>query len=212
MKAMSNNPVVPREKQSAYQRWELHSFDMPNDYNPAARAKAPAADDAAKIESARRTAYESGRADGLREGTAAANEDARHLRELCTAITLQSREINQQLADDLLRLSLTLAQQMVRRSLAIHPESIITVIQDALAQLSTAATQLTLTLHPADAALVRTHLAEQIESGSWNLVENASIRRGGAVLHSAVCHVDATIETRWQHLTRKLGLDDAWLD
>ena len=172
----------------------------------------PAADDTAKIEGVRRMAYESGRADGLREGKASAAADARHLRELCAVITLQGKDINQQLADDLLRLALALAQQMVRRTIAIHPEVIIALLQDALTQMSNAATQLTLTLHPADAVLVRARLAEQSEFENWKIVESTAIQRGGAVLHSAASHMDATVETRWQHLTRKLGLDDTWLD
>jgi len=208
---MSSSPLIPKEKLSAYQRWELHSFDIPNDLSPSARMTDTIADAAAKAESIRRNAYESGRADGLREGSQKAFNDARHLKTLLDSISQQSRTINQSLADDLLHLSLEVARQMVRRSLAVHPEIIITVLKDALAQLSNASSPLTVILHPADALLVRTHLAKQIESGAWQIIEDSSIERGGGVLQTATSHVDATISTRWQHLTTTLGLDDKWL-
>ena len=209
---MSNSPVIPREQQSAYQRWELHSFDIPDDDSPSERTAEAVADEAAKRESIRRSAYETGRADGLREGTLKAFDDARCLRELFATINQQSRDIKQQLADDLLGLSLEVARQMVRCSLTVHPEFVIPLLKDALARMSIASAQLMISLHSADAMLVRTHLAEQIDSGNWQIVEDAGIQRGGAVLQTATTHVDATVGTRWQHLTAKLGLDDKWID
>lgn len=209
---MSSSPVIPREQLSAYQRWELHAFDSPADYGLSARTAQTAADEAAKHESIRRIAYETGRADGLRDGALKASDDARRLRELLGSISQQSQEINQHLADDLLRLSLEVARQMVRRSLTVHPEFIIPLLKDALARMSNVTAQFMITLHPADAALARTHLAEQIESVNWRIVEDASIQRGGSVLQTATSHIDATIGTRWKHLTAKLGLDDKWID
>ena len=208
---MSNSPVIPREKLSAYQRWEMHSFDIPGGYSPLTRNEQTAADDAAKHESIRRAAYEKGRAEGLRDGALKASDDARRLRELLVAVSRQSQEISQHLADDLLGLSLEVARQMVRQSLTVHPELIVPLLKDALTRMSNTSAQTVITLHPADAVLVRTHLAEAITSGNWQITEDASVQRGGAVLQTATSHVDATLSSRWQHLTSKLGLDDKWI-
>jgi flagellar assembly protein FliH len=209
---MSSSPLIPREKLSAYQRWELNSFDIPGDYHPPTRMPEAANDDAAKIESIRRIAYDAGRADGLRDGALGAADEVQRLRGLFATLTRQDRELTQHLADDLLGLALELARQMVRRSLTAHPEIIIPLLNDALAQLSNATAQLRIALHPADAALVRTHLAEQIKTGHWQLIEDASLLRGGGVLQTATSHVDATLGTRWQHLATRLGLEDQWID
>ncbi len=209
---MSSSPLVPREKLSAYQRWELHSFDLPGDLDSPTQAGDSKANQADIAESLRRKAYEAGRADGLRDGLTKGADNGRALRDLLASASQQSHEINQNLADDLLRLALEVAREMVRRSLAIHPDSIITLIHDALAQLSNANAQLTLTLHPADATLVRTQLAESIETGKWLILESTELRRGGCLLQTATSHMDASIGTRWQHLTERLELDDTWLD
>lgn len=209
---MSSSPLIPREKLSAYQRWELHSFDIPGAYEPSTAGSVAANDDAAKIESVRRIAYESGRDDGLRDGALQTAEEMRRLRALFSTLDRQDRDSQQQLAGDLLGLALELARQMVRRSLTAHPEIILPLLNDALAQLSNATTQLRIALHPADAALVRAHLSERIETGHWQLIEDASLLRGGCLLQTATSYVDATLGTRWQHLATRLGLEDQWID
>ncbi len=212
---MSSSPLIPREQLSAYQRWEMHSFEatgVPGDFAVPTRKADRRAEDNAKLEIAQREGYASGHADGLREGRQQSLDEARRLRDLMADMTRQTRDINQQLADDLLHLSLELARQMVRRALTVHPEMIVPLVKDALVQLASTQTPLSITLHPADAAVVRTHLAETINNGHWNLVEDALMQRGGCLLQTASSHLDATLGTRWQHLTAKLGLDDAWLE
>lgn len=116
------------------------------------------------------------------------------------------------MADDLLKLSLELARQMVRRNLTVHPEVILPLVQDAVAQLANAKTPLTIALHPADAALVREQLPSAPDTEHWQITENAALSRGSCLLHSAHSHLDGTLATRWQHLTARLGVDDTWLD
>ena len=71
---MSNSPLIPKEKLSAYQRWELHAFDAPADSRPAAANGA--AGDAEKVRHIHQHAFDAGRAEGLREGTATATREA----------------------------------------------------------------------------------------------------------------------------------------
>lgn len=209
---MSSSPLIPREKLSAYQRWEMHSFDMPGGYNPPPPAADAADDRAEELESTRRAAYESGRAEGLREGVQQARADVQRLQTLYDAFVQQSRDLQQNLADELLKLSLELARQMVRRSLAIHPEFIIPLLNDALAQVAHASARLRITLHPADAALMREHFGAQIAAGNWQLIEDASLLRGGCLLQTDTTHLDATLQTRWQRLVASLGMEDGWIE
>jgi flagellar assembly protein FliH len=212
---MSSSPLIPREQQSAYQRWELHSFEgagVNSDFAIPTRKADRRAEDNARLETARREAHASGHAEGLREGRQQSLDETRRLRDLMAELTRQTRDINQLLADDLLRLALELSRQMVRRALAVRPELIVPLVKDALAQLGNARAPLSMTLHPADAAVVRAHLADTIESGHWNIVEDAQVQRGGCLLQTASSQLDATVGTRWQHLTAKLGLDDPWLE
>lgn len=209
---MSSSPLIPREKLSAYQRWELHSFDLPGEFDNGESTPAAAARANDTTEAARHAAYDAGRADGLREGTARAAADAGQLQELLASAAQQSRRIGEKLAEDLLGLSLAIARQMVHRTLTVRPEVILPLITDALAEISTASAQPTLTLHPADAALVRAHLPDSLTEGNWQIVEDAAIARGGCLVHTAASHVDATVQGRWQHLLNQLGMNDSWLD
>ena len=210
---MSNSPVIPKEKLSAYQRWELHDFDAPADRQPTAAAvnAAKAADAAAeKVRHIHTHAYEAGRADGLREGAQKTAHDTAALRALFTAIESQSHDVNQRIAHDVLELALEVARQMLRQTLAVRPEIIMPLIQDALARCAPPVAPATITLNPADAALVRELISDQLASGGWRIIEDTELARGGCQLHTAAIQVDASMDTRWQRLAAALGQNDAW--
>ncbi len=207
---MSNSPVIPKEKLSAYQRWELHTFDAPAGPQPGAATQA--ADAAAeKVRHIHSHAYEAGRADGLREGAQKTAHDAQALRALFAAIESQSHDVNQRIAHDVLELALEVARQMLRQALAVHPELIAPLIQDALARCAQPVAPATITLHPADAVLVRELINDQLASGGWRIVEDAALARGGCQLHTAAIQVDARMDTRWQRLAAALGQTSEWL-
>ena len=206
---MSNSPVIPKEKLSAYQRWELHAFDPPAGPQPAAAKATDAA--AEKVRHIHTHAYEAGRADGLREGAQKTAHDVQSLRALFAAIESQNHEINQRIAHDVLEVALEVARQMLRQALAVRPEFIVPLIQDALARCVQPAAQATIALNPADAVLVRELLADQLTSGGWRIVEDVNLARGGCQLHTAAVQIDASIETRWKRLAAALGQTGEWL-
>jgi flagellar assembly protein FliH len=205
---MSNSPVIPKEKLSAYQRWELHSFEAPAG-TPAAANKASA--DAEKVRHLHQHAYDAGRADGLREGAQKSAQEAQQFKALLVAVEQQSHEVNQHIAHDVLELALEIAQQMVRQALAVKPELIIALIQDALARTVQPLTAASIALHPADAALVRAQLGTELAAAGWRIVDDANVQRGGALLQTAATQIDATLGTRWRRLAAALGQDSAWL-
>jgi flagellar assembly protein FliH len=201
---MSNSPLIPKEKLSAYQRWELHTFDTPaNDGGTDAEA--------AKVHHIHKHAYEAGRADGLRDSAAKASRDGARFTTLLADIRRQSLEFNQRIADDVLAFALDLARHMVRQALDVRPELIIPVVHDALARIPQPAAQASIALNPADAALIREHGGEPLAGSDWKIIEDPAIARGGCVLQTTASQVDATVETRWQRLTAALGHDTQWL-
>jgi flagellar assembly protein FliH len=201
---MSNSPVIPKEKLSAYQRWELHAFDAPAAANSAAA-------DAEKVRHLHQHAYDAGRADGLREGAQKAAAEAQQLKSLLVAIEQQSHEINQGIAHDVLELALEVARQMVRQALSVRPEIIVTLIHDALARAVQPLAAATIALNPADAALVREQLGSELAAAGWRVVEDPHMQRGGALLQTAATQIDATMGARWQRLTAALGQNTEWL-
>ncbi len=207
---MSSSPVIPKEKLSAYQRWELHDFDSPGGHQPTPAESAVAAA-AEKVRHIHQHAYEAGRADGLREGSAQAVRDTQSLRALLAGIESQSHELNQRIAHDVLELALELARQMLRQALAVRPEIIVTLVHDAMARTTQPAAQAAITLNPADAVLVRAQLADELAAGRWRIVEDAGIARGGCMLQTAATQIDATAQVRWQRLAAALGQTSDWL-
>lgn len=206
-----SNTVIPREQLSAYQRWELSSFDD----NPAPATK-PAADEIRTDENARRNGYEA----GYLAGTAAAEADARRaagaaaaqLEALLAAARKDLSEIDTQLADELLDLALTLARRLAGDALRIRPELVLPLVSDCLRASGRARAPAQLMLNPADAQLVREHLGEQCTAGGWVISEDATLSRGGCRLESAGGSVDASLECRWQRLLSAFGREGEWLD
>ena len=207
---MFNSPVIPKEKLSAYQRWELNSFDSAR-AQPVAAAQA-AAEAAEKVRHIHEKAYQAGHADGLREGMQKAAADGEQLQRLMAGVRQQSGELNQHLADEVLGLALEIARRMVKQALAVKPELIVPTVQDALSHISHPVAHATVALNPEDAKVVREHLGEQLSADGWRIVEDPSILRGGCLLRTAATQIDATVGARWRHLATALGQEIKWLD
>ncbi len=209
---MSNSPVIPKEKLSAYQRWELHSFDGPaNEPSAASKKAADAAAAAEKVRHIHKHAYEAGRADGMREREGRDAAESQQLKNLLASVARQSDEFNKRIAQDILELALEVARKMVHQTLAVRPEVIVAVINDALAHTALPAGAATIALHPDDAALVRHHIGDDLAASGWRIVEDGGMSHGGALLQTAATRTDATMNTRWQRLCSALGLSTKWL-
>lgn len=204
-----SSTVIPREKLSAYQRWELNSFDGAGDKSPAT------ADPAQTSPRVQREGYDA----GYREGTVAAQANivrahaakTAHLAELVNATTREIAQLDTQLADNVLDLAIIIARSIVGESLNVRPELLLDTVREALQMLGQARAPARLLLHPEDARLVREHLGDQCASGGWIIVEDGAIARGGCRLDSAGGELDATLHTRWQRVLAALGRPGDWL-
>ena len=218
-----SSPLIPREKLSAYQRWELSSFDSPvNDTvdrrqgavdrrqsPPPPPAPAPAPDNTRELTE---QAYQTGLAEGVRRGAQQAAADVERLKTLVGGLQQAKAQLERDLAGEVLALALELGRQMTRRALKVKPELIVPVVQDARARAVQPALQATVTAHPDDAALLREHLGEQLATGGWTITEDAQVARGGCTLHSAANQIDATASSRWRQILATLGQTGDWLE
>lgn len=213
------------DQAETWERWQFADFDTPG--NPALQTRAggtaPTAVDApdphiqAQIEqlreSARQAGYaagqEAGYAAGYAQGQAQAQNEARQIGVLAGGFSQALQDIDQQLAQDLLSLSIEIARRIIQQNLHIQPEQVLDVLHQALAQLGQ--TQATVTLHPEDARLLRAHLVEDetgtgITSGfTLHILEDARLHRGGCKVEAAGSQIDATLENRWHRVLDTLG-------
>lgn len=204
-----SSTVIPREKLSAYQRWELNSFDT-------GTAAPPRAEDAQAGEQNRRDGYEAGYRDGVAAARAdmqrAAAAQAAQLDALLAAANRELAELDAHLADELLDLALAVARRLAGEALRLRPELVLPLVRECLQASGRAHAPGQITLHPADALLVREHLGEQCAAGGWIISEDPSLVRGGCRLESAGGSLDAGLESRWQRLLAAFGREGEWLD
>jgi flagellar assembly protein FliH len=202
----------------AWAPWQLASFDAPGLSGAAAKAAtaSPAAV-AEEITQLRQQAEAEGRSAGhaagytagYAEGQQQARGEASRLTGLVEQFEQALNTFDQQVADDLLALSLELARQVVRQRLAVQPDLLLDILREALAQ--THHSHATISVHPEDAELIRHHAEELLAHGGHRLHEDPRLQRGGCIIDAGGGQIDASLETRWRRVVEALGSDSAWL-
>ncbi len=211
---------IPKEQQSAYQRWEMNSF---GDERPSVVAKRPPPPElpsedliAGISEQARLAGYEEGHAagyaDGLAIGRAEAAGELEHLQSIALTFSGALSAADETIAADVLELALHLARGMLRSALDVKPELIIPIVREAIGYLPVLQQPALLQLNPQDAEIIRAAMGEELEKGGWRVVEDGHIARGGCKIDTASNQIDAQAASRWNRLTSALGNNNVeWL-
>ena len=213
---------TPKEMQTAYQRWEMNSFGDDRPSVVAARPtpppviQGPSEQELAEIrEQARLGGYDEGHgagyADGMALGRAEAANELEHVQAIALEFGAALAAADETIAADVLDLALHLAKSMLRSALAVKPELVIPVVREAIEYLPVLQQPAVLMLNPADVALVREAIGEELDKGGWRVVQDASIARGGCKVDTATNQIDAQVATRWERLTHALGTNLDWL-
>jgi flagellar assembly protein FliH len=209
----------PRSSLTAWERWELASFDADAESTTGTAGKqgAPAITDEEirRIrEQAHREGRQSGHAEGLAAGRAEAEAVGRHeaVRLALTLENLEQRiaELDQVVAGDLLALSIEIARQVVRQTIAVKPEVLLGVIREALGQLPLL--HAAIHLHPEDASLARLRAGDQLAHAGHRIHEDPKLKRGDVVIEAGGSHLDASLAVRWKRVVEALGQDVPWID
>ena len=203
--------IIPKEQLTAFERWELASFDP----HPLGKHQNSALTTVAELENIRQQAHDEGHAQGYDAGYAAGIQQARTeaaqihtlLQNLQDALNL----MDEQLAQSLLDLSLEVARKMTGEILQAKPEIILKIIGEAISDLPHFNQNAHLFLHPDDAELVRGQMGEQLSHAGWKMFTDAQIKRGGCRVETAHTQVDATTEARWKRIVESIGQDKSWL-
>jgi flagellar assembly protein FliH len=150
---------------------------------------------------------EAGRVAGHAEGRARAEAEAARLARLADGLDEALRELDGEIAEQLMALAIEMARRMVKLTLAEHPESILDTVRSALLQLPQGHAHIQ--LHPDDLALVREHLGEQLAHAGHRLQEDPRLQRGECRVDGQGAQVDATLETRWRRVLESIGHEHA---
>ncbi len=212
---------VPKEKLTAYQRWEVAAFDEAEQAAQASAARTAGADPgertavtlatATEIERMHADASAQGYAAGHAEGLAASRHGAARMEAILASLQQSIRGLDQHVADQLLATAVEIANQVLRQSLRIKPELLLPVVREAVATLNAHLGHPAIFVHPDDAALLRAELAEQFANNNWRLIEDATLTAGGCRVELGASEVDATLETRWRRVIEAIGISQEWL-
>jgi len=196
--------MVAKEKLTAYQRWELPTFDIAKE-DIAMTAKLPTA---AEVEHIHQQAHE----EGYQAGAQKARDEAQRLAGIIGALDKELQQVDQQVAQNLLDLSMEIAKQMLQQALKVKPELILSVVNEAISELPHFSQHVQLILHPSDAELVRSKMGEQLGHAGWKIFEDVQMERGGCRVETANSQIDASLTTRWKRVVSSIGQDSSWLE
>lgn len=221
---MSN--LIPKEQMSAYQRWEMTSFgdERPsavasnassakqNELAASVREEARLQGYAAGLAEGRAAGHAEGRAAGHELGRAEAERELASLRQITQTFGAEVAQAHEVIAEDMLDLALNLAKAMLKTSLAVRPQLIVPIVSEAIRYLPSLQQPALLFLHPADAALIKNHMEDELSKAGWRVAEDMHLERGGCRIETASNQIDASIQTRWQRLAFALGKESDWLE
>jgi len=236
-----SNRIISRDNLGAYQRWQLDSFDERQPGSEAELESQSAAVEqdmshltwptAEEIEQIQQQAHEDGFAAGREEGLAAGRRDGyevgyqdgsgdgrerslaelARLQQLMVMLDEALARFDQELGEDMLGLSISIARQVTHNALKFRPEALLPIIREAIASLPQPNHHAQLILHPDDAALVRTMMETELPHTHCRIVEDDHIERGGCRVKTEASDVDATLQGRWGKVLATLGRNDEWL-
>jgi flagellar assembly protein FliH len=220
--------VRSRAGLSAYQRWELASFDPPTPPDPdlARREAEQQAARAAELDALRDQAhaegiaaghvagqalgYQAGYEQGLAQGHAHARAEADALKALAAKFSDALRDADSTIAETLVTLALDVAREVVRQDVALDPTVLLAAAREVLSSEPALTGEPQLIVNPADVPLVDAYLRDELERLGWSVRADAAIERGGCRASAASGEVDATLPTRWERVVAALGRESQW--
>lgn len=180
-----------------YQRWELPNVgDEPAPASQAAN-DLPPQPTVRDLEALEQQAREEGRAAGLAEGRALAQQELlqrlAQFDALCEAAARPLQAMDEQVLRELAQLAMVVAGRVVAHELKLSPELVAHAVREAAGALPAATRELCVRLHPQDLALLQSLGAAEKH---WTLQADSALARGDCVLESERSRLDARVESR----------------
>jgi flagellar assembly protein FliH len=192
--------IIDRDEVNDVGRWDFPSVDA-----SAADALRGASKGGAhlltagQLDALQRQVHEEAYTRGFDEGLAAGKEElaarAAKLAALAEALAQPLQNLERAIDEELVGLAVTLASHLVRREIDHDPALLRDAVHDCLAVLPSGARDVTLYLHPSDAALVRANSVLNDEA-RFKLAEDADLARGDVRVTSASSQIDGRLEAR----------------
>jgi flagellar assembly protein FliH len=226
---MSDQETTRKVSLSAYQRWEMASFDPVPPAPPAepevdegafeaelqrlrdaAHAQGVASGHVAGQALGYQAGYDQGHAQGFAQGQAEAREEAGRLAALAETFKAALEGAQHEISETLVALALDIAQQVVRQHVQHDPAALIAAAREVMAAEPTLIGAPHLIVSPADLPVVEAYLLEELQARGWSVRTDPAVERGGCRAQASTGEVDAGIDTRWERVAAALGKVSTW--
>ncbi len=211
---------IPREELSSFKAWNPDSLQGGERRSPTGTPPEPTVSPAELLAAQMHAARQGGYQDGYRDGLAAlesfkqsfASQLTEQIGRLVESHGQQLDGLQQQLAQTVASCAVALARQVVRSELAVRPELVAAVAQEAVETMLLSAKHITVRVHPDDQPLVAHGAADVLHARGARLISDAAIARGGCRVDSDIASVEATLGMRWQRAAASLGSQAPWIE
>lgn len=205
--------LITKDAGDLYKRWNLPIVeDVSSAVENAKHNKAPSLLTAEQIERIQAQAYKEaydagfikGREDGTVAGASEISQKGKLLDDLLQSLAQPFSQLDADVEQQLVNLSLAVARQLVRRELKTDPAQIVGVIQQALAVLPVGSRDVRVCLHPEDVIVVKDALFQTEAERTWELVGEPGLLRGDCKILTPSSLIDSTLETRLAAIASQL--------
>jgi len=203
-------------KLSAYQRWEMTSFE---ETKPKVSTESVAAlkseMDKIRIKSQKEgftKGFEEGHQAGMNTGLNEMQQQLSEFLRVSTQFNSSVQQAEQLIAQDVLDLALDLAKAMLKNALSVNPELIIPIVEQAIASLPSVQQPAQLFLNPKDAAVVKAQIGAELSKTGWVIVADGHLQLGDCRVETSKNQINASMQLRWQQLSDALGRDNRWYE
>ena len=138
--------------------------------------------------------------EGYQEGLEKAKEDISNLRSEISNFMGAKDELFNEIAPDILDISLDIAKKIIKKEVTENPESILGNIKEVLKDLSKEETKIMLKVNPSQAAFLKERVPEEVSMSGLEakviIMPDEEITEGGCILTTTNGVIDATLETQ----------------
>jgi len=156
-------------------------------------------------------AYEAGYRAGVKSAAARHQAERAADKSLLGSIERQLSSLNDDVASNILQLAVDIAEHVARAQIALHPESILAIVREALQVLRDDISIIRIMLHPDDAALIEGSMGAELQQRNCRVIANAAFKRGDCLVESSLCEIDASVAARWRRVLQPLGVSHEWI-
>lgn len=154
---------------------------------------------------AERKGEQKGRDAGFREGLAEVSMVAERIRSVLVRLTEEKDRMLASAEDELASLALEIAEKIVKRSCEEYRETAVENIRHALTGIGESS-EVTIRVNLEDIDISQTHLMDFqsacSDGGKIKIVPDPSVERGGCIVETGSCRIDATVSSQLRAVER----------